>query len=96
MAGTTLDFLLYLGLIGTPFICMVTAIGALNELQRSLESPTVGVSHVVGWFFFILALHRCCRNLFGHLVERREIIPPHSATSRKRNENVCLYQQHPY
>lgn len=55
MAGTTLDFLLYLVLIGTPFIRRVTAIGALNEPQRSLESPTAGVSHVVSWFFFTLS-----------------------------------------
>ena len=54
MADTTLDFLLYLALIGAPFICLVTAIGGINGLQRSLESPTAGVSSVIGWFIFIL------------------------------------------
>lgn len=55
MAGTTLDFLLYLALIGAPFICMVTAIGGVNGLQRCLDSPAAGVSSVIGWFIVILA-----------------------------------------
>lgn len=54
MIRTFLDFLLYLALIGLPFACVIAAIGGLNELQESLESPTTGVSHVVGWFIFIL------------------------------------------
>lgn len=54
MVDTTLDFLLYLVLIGVPFACVIAAICGLNELQESLESPTAGVSTVIGWFLFIL------------------------------------------
>lgn len=54
MIRAFLDFLLYLALIGVPFACVIAAICGLNELQESLESPTAGVSSVVGWFIFIL------------------------------------------
>lgn len=54
MTDMTLDFLLYLALIGAPFICVVTAIGSLNGLQRCLESPKAGVSSVIGWFICII------------------------------------------
>jgi len=54
MAGTTLDFLLYLALICVPFACVIAAIYGASELQESLESPETGVGSVIGWFVFIL------------------------------------------
>lgn len=35
MVGTTLDFLLYLVLIGVPFACVIATIGGLNGLQKA-------------------------------------------------------------
>lgn len=55
MADTSLDFLLYLALIGAPFACMIATICGLSELQESLELPEVGVGSVIGWCPFILA-----------------------------------------
>lgn len=54
MVREFLDFLLYLALIGASFACVIAAICGASELQESLESPTAGVSPVIGWFIFIL------------------------------------------
>lgn len=81
MAGTTLDFLLYLALIGVPFACVIAAICGASELQESLESPMAGVQ-LYYWLAPIYShLYSCCRSLLCHPMERLEIISPHSTTS---------------